>query len=269
MTVVYNCLPPADPTTRIPRRRGPAQGLAAVVAAAERSGVRRLVHLSTTQVYGAPIEVPFNEATQPRPAGPLGRLARRDEDWLIRRTGPINVVIVRAAQLFGPGEPISSALQADVLARRLRLPRRGWSSRSFIHVADAARAMASAGERGRPRTTYLASGFVSSWHALCEELAAERGVPGRVGYLPYGPTWLVALVRWLATGPGQRCWPTPEVVDLLAQGHLVDDSVSRRHLTWSPQICSFGEAAPIMSVPVPEVAVPAVTAVAPAPARLR
>jgi nucleoside-diphosphate-sugar epimerase len=240
--VAFVCAPVADPTINLRQARSPALELRPVVEAAVRARVRRLVRLSTTQVYGHPREVTFVESTPPRPAGRLGRLARREEKWLLEGHLGLEVVIMRAAQLFGPGEPLTEILGEQIPAGILRLPRRGLALRSFIHLADAARALRAAALRGRGGSVYQAVGFASTWEALCKELAARRGVPLRLGGLPYGVAYGLGLAMEWLTQPGTPCWPSREVVGMLGEAHPVDDSLSRRALTWSPQIGSFADA---------------------------
>jgi nucleoside-diphosphate-sugar epimerase len=237
--VAFLCTPVADPTLNLRGAPSSAPDVRAVAEAAVRAGVRRLVRLSTTQVYGHAIEGAFTESTQPRPAGRLGRLARKEERWLLEGGLGLEVVILRAAQLFGPGEPLTDILTEEIQAGIVRLPGRGRARRSFIHGLDVARGLQAAALRGRAGGVYLAAGFTDTWQALCQELAASRRLPLRLGSLPYGVAYgLGAAMEWL-TKPGMPCWPNREVVDMLGEAHVVDDSVSRRALTWSPRIGSF------------------------------
>jgi nucleoside-diphosphate-sugar epimerase len=237
--VVYVCTPAANPTVNLRGASAPAPHVVAVAEAAARARVRRLIRLSTTQVYGHPGEAAFTESSPPRPAGRLGRLARQEERWLLESGLGLEVVMLRAAQLFGPGEPLTGILDEEIQAGIIRLPGRGLARRSFIHPADAARALQAAAQRGRPGQVYLAAGFTDCWHALCQELATSRRLPLRLGSLPYGVAYgLGVAMEWL-TKPGTPCWPNSEVVAMLGEAHLVDDSASRRALTWSPRIGSF------------------------------
>lgn len=242
--VAYACAPGPDATLCLRGRSSPSPELKAVVEAAARGGVRRLVHLSTSQVYGPPLAVPsepFSESSPPRPVGALARLARQDEKWLLGRRHGLEVVIVRAAHLFGPGQPVTEALLEEIRAARLRLPDRGWAAQTFIHPADAARALQAASRRGRPGGVYLAAGFTDTWHGLCADLAASCGLPLRIGTVPYGLAYALAAARELQSQPGARCFPSRELVDMFARPHVLDDSTSRRDLTWSPQVGSFEE----------------------------
>jgi nucleoside-diphosphate-sugar epimerase len=136
---------------------------------------------------------------------------------------------------------VDEALLAEIKAQRLRLPDRGWATQTFIHAADAARALQAAAGRGRPGGVYVAAGFTDTWHDLCVDLAASCGVPFRIGTVPYGLAYALAAARELLSQPGARCFPSRELVDMFARPRVVDDSISRRELTWSPQVGSFEE----------------------------
>src|SRR5262249_20877415 len=107
-------------------------------------------------------------------------------------------------------------------------------------------------------------GFVSNWYELCLRLATQTGGEARIHRLPVVAALAAALIRELGAQPGQPCWPSLEAVGMLCRTHLVDDSVSRRELTWSPQICAFEEALKPGAAPLREPE----AAPAAAPARL-
>lgn len=97
-------------------------------------GVRHLVYLSTTGVYGSRVEV--DATTPPAPQTLRQALRRRAEEAALAFDAPS--LVLRPAAIYGPGRGIQSAMQAS----RFRLARgmARWVSR--IHVHDLARIVA-------------------------------------------------------------------------------------------------------------------------------
>lgn len=122
---------------------------AAVVTTAQRAGVRRLVHLSSSSVYGnAP--TPFAEDTAwLRPASPYAASKRAAELVMARavRTGA-RVAMLRLFSVYGPGQrPDQAAWQfASRLAAREPVAQYGDGSalRDFTYVGDVAQAVSRA-----------------------------------------------------------------------------------------------------------------------------
>ncbi len=78
-------------------------GVANVLAAAEAGGVRKVVHVSSSGVYGIPRTVPVTEEHPQRPLGAYGRSKIEAEERcleFVARGG--DVTILRPMSLFGP-----------------------------------------------------------------------------------------------------------------------------------------------------------------------
>jgi nucleoside-diphosphate-sugar epimerase len=118
----------------------------------------------------------------------------------------------------------------------------GRAAQTFIGGPDLGRALVAAARRGQPGHTYLLGGFDATWLELLKAAAAAIGVPLRLRALPYELAFVDAAARELTTTPGGRCWPNRYAIEALGRPHLIDDSRSRRQLTWSPQIGSVEEA---------------------------
>jgi nucleoside-diphosphate-sugar epimerase len=224
---------------RSPRDRPPHPLLVSITGAARAAGVRRLVFLSSTSIYGFDQEGRVSERRPVRPEHPYQRALLADETWLRERDRP-DVVVLRAAQGFGPDETVSGRLFDWIESGRLALPGGGRAARTFLAGADLGRAFLAAAMRGQPGIAYLLGGIRGSWRELllaaAETLRVRRRRVGRGSYdLAYLGAWS-RLLRWDA---GRTCWPTPFVVDLLSRAQLVEDGWSRRELGWRPQVATF------------------------------
>lgn len=238
--LVVDCRELHPALLRLRPRRGPDPRLVQSVLAARGAGTRRYVLLSTAAVYGPDQAGRLGESSPLRPVHGHERLRAGDEQWL-RSVPGIEVVVLRAAQAFGPGEPLAQALFGQASGGKLRLPGGGRAPRTFIAGPDLGRAVAAAALRGRPGGLYLAGGFDACWRELFEAAAEAAGYRLRILDTPYDLAYVRATLNELRSGAGTYCWPNLYAVDLLARPNLLDDAPSRRALTWSPKVGSFAE----------------------------
>jgi nucleoside-diphosphate-sugar epimerase len=227
------------PLTRLRWHPDPDPWLVEILRAARQAGVRRLVHLSTAQVLGPAPRAPLMESNPPRPEHTYEKLHARDEQWLLLQRG-VEVVVLRPAQGFGLGEPISERLLTG-LTRGRPLLVKGAARRTFLAGPDLGRAFVAGSLRARPGHSYLLGGFVSSWAELYRMAAVALRLPVRFAEIPYDFLYLQTALRELMTPHGHVCWPNRYAVDLLGRGHVLEDGISRRELSWSPTIGSFAE----------------------------
>lgn len=217
----------------------PDPSLVQILRAARQSGVRRLIYLSTAQVLGPAPKAPLLESNPPRPDHTYEKLHARDEHWLQLQRG-IEVVVLRPAQGFGLGEPISERLLTG-LAQGHPLLVGGAPRRTFLAGPDLGRAFVAAALRARAGHSYLLGGFTGTWADLFKAAAVALKLPVRFYEVPYDFLYLQTAVREWRTPHGRVCWPNRYVVDVLGRSHLLEDGISRRELSWSPTIGSFEE----------------------------
>ena len=257
--VVINCAQTWSPARRLRFRKGsPPPLLERIVAAARRASVRRIVHVSTADVYGSAQPGQTNERSNLRPVHVFERLKLHEEQWLMQAAHDLEVVVVRPARIFGAGEDwILPRLMGSLAKGRVWLPGGGRARQTFVSAADVGRACLAAADRGRPGHCYLVGGFDASWRELLESAVRTVGVGGTIVNLPYDLLYLRALAVETATAPGAVVWPGTYAVDVLGRHHFYDDSQSRRDLTWSPSVGSFEQEMPRMTAwlsGLPEVA---------------
>jgi nucleoside-diphosphate-sugar epimerase len=246
--VVHNCAQTWSPARRLRFRNAEPSLLPRVVDAARRAGVRRIIHLSTADVYGPDHFVRVTERSRLRPIHAFERLKLLEEKWLLNAAHDLEVIIVRPARIFGTGEDwILPRLMGSIGMGRLWLPGGGRSLQTFISASDVGRACLAAADRGRPGRSYLVGGFDATWRELLESSARAVGVAADIISAPYDLVYLKALATEAITPSGATIWPGIYAVDVISKPHFYDDSVSRRELTWSPSVGSFEQEMPQMA----------------------
>jgi nucleoside-diphosphate-sugar epimerase len=248
----------AAPGRRVRYRRTAPPALERALAAAQHAGVRRLVHVSTADVFGPNHPTRVTEKSKVKPAHPFERLKLFEEEWLLANAGEVEVVIVRPARVFGAGDDwIMPRLIGSAVQGKVWLPGGGREKQTFVYAEDVGRACLAASDRGRPGHRYLVGGFDSTWRDFVMSAARVVGFAAEIGAIPYEMAYVRALGAETLTPQGGAVWPGILAVDAIGKPHRYDDSFSRRELTWSPSVGSFEQEMPAM-VPwlsrLPEVA---------------
>ena len=160
----------------------------------------------------------------PAPFGPTVD-ALADLERQVREAEQMEGVVLRFGNLYGPGTMFAAGgSQADE-ARRRRLPivGKGTGVFSFVHVEDAAAAIAVAVERGAPGVYNIVDDEPSPMRewvpAYAEALGAKR--PRRV------PVWLASLVAGRAVAAN--------AVELRG----ASNAKAKRDLDWQPTYSSW------------------------------
>lgn len=238
----------AAPTRRLTYRRSVPVQLSRVLEAARHARVRRLVHVSTADVFGPNHFARVTERSKLKPSHAYEKLKLFEEEWLLANAGGVEVVIVRPARVFGAGEDwILPRLMSAMVHGRVWLPGGGRAKQTFVYAEDLGRACLAASDRGRPGRRYLVGGFDATWQELVVSAARTVGFAAEVGSIPYDLAYVRALGAETIAPPGRVVWPGILAVDVLGKPHQFDDSHSRRELTWSPSVGSFEQEMPAMA----------------------
>jgi len=246
--VVINCAQTWSPARRLQFRKKPPPLLQHLMSAARTAGVRRIVHVSTADVYGSDHFARVTEKSPLRPKHSYERLKLVEEEWLLKAAGDMEVVILRPARVFGEGDDwILPRMMAAMVRGRLWLPGAGRAQQTFVSASDVGRACLAAADRGRPGHRYLVGGFDSTWRELIMSAARAVGFAAEIGGVPYDLAYLRSLAVETMTAVGAEVWPGIYTIDVLGKPHYYDDSQSRRQLTWSPSVGSFEQEMPSMS----------------------
>ena len=246
--IVVFCAQTVSPGRRLSYRKRPPASLQRVVEAARKARVRRIVQVSTADMLAPNQFMRVTETSPVRSAHAFERIKLFEEEWLLGAAADVEVVILRAGRVFGEGEDwLLPRLMANATRGRVWLPGGGRAGQTFVSAKDVGRACLAASDRGRPGTRYLVGGFDSTWRELVHSAARAAGFLAEIGSVPYDLAYLRALAVESITSPGAAVWPGLYAVDVLGKPHLLDDSWSRRELTWSPSIGSFGQLMPAMT----------------------
>ena len=246
--VVVSCAQSYNPAHRLRYRKGAPRLLSRLVEASLRARVRRLVHVSTADVFGGNQAARITEKSRLKPTHPYERLKLAEEVWLLENSEDLEVVILRPGRVFGEGEDwILPRLMAAMVRGRVWLPGGGRAKQTFLAAGDLGRACLAASDRGRPGHRYLVGGFDSTWQDFLVSAARAVGFAAEVGSVPYDLAFLRAVGVETMTPDGAVAWPGAFTVDVIGKQHIFDDSYSRRELTWSPSVGSLEQELPAMT----------------------
>lgn len=236
------------PGHRLRFRRAAPRALERVVHAARNARVRRIVHLSTADVFGPDHFVRVTEKSAIRPVHAFEKQKLYEEEWLLASAGDVEVVVMRPARVFGEGEDwMLPRLVTAAVRGRLWMPGGGRAKQTFVSAEDVGRACLAASDRGRPGHRYVVGGFDASWRDYLISAMRSVGFAAEVGSIPYDLAYVRSLVAETVTPQGAAIWPGLYAIDVLGKPHYYDDSYSRRELTWSPSVGSFEQEMPAMA----------------------
>jgi dihydroflavonol-4-reductase len=226
-----NALCLEDPT---PMLRTNIDGPPAVVSAAARAGVRRVVHTSSAATIG-------------EPEGSLGREDTPHRGWYLSdyersktegeravleagRAEHVEVVCVNPSSVQGPGRAGGTArILLAFLDGRLKLFVD--TNVSIVDIVDCATGHVLAAERGRPGERYILNGMNLSVADALRLGAEVAGVDRRPRLVPRGLATAAAAVVERAFRLARRRPPVcGEMVRTLIHGHRYDGSRAVREL---------------------------------------
>ena len=195
-------------------------GMLAVLEACRAEGVERLVHTSTSEVYGSPESVPIAETHRLRPQSPYAATKSAADMLAVayHASFGLPVTVVRPFNTYGPRQS-ARAVIPTVIVQALRgdavVLGATETVRDFLFVDDTVR------------------GFLA---------AAERGAPGEILNLGTGTgTPIAAVVEHVGTILGRRLHVTADPARLRPAASEVDRLVcdasrARGSLHWTPTV---------------------------------
>lgn len=224
-------------------RAANVDGTANLLAAAAATRPGRLIHFSTTDVYGHP-DAPVDEgAPFVRRGWPYGDTKIEAEllVWSFARASGVPVTVIRPASVYGPG---SQSFVGEIAARlrRRQLPYLGRRQRpaGLCHVDDLVDCvlLAAASADAAGQAYNVTGGEGTSWREFIDCLAGALGVarPGVTLPRPVARAASWALERAGAALPGR---PRPPLTRLAVELFTTDQSFSirkaRRELAYEPR----------------------------------
>lgn len=189
-------------------------GERALVAAADRAGVARIVYVSSTGVYAPAAGAWVDEAFAIAPTTAAGRARVAAEAAIAAARAA--TVILRPAGIYGPGRGVISRLRAGTY----RVIGDGASAVSRVHVDDLVAAILAAGDAAAPGAVYnVADDDPCGSAELADAAAAALG-------LPAPPRIPLADVD-------------PETAGMLTADRRVSAARLKRELGWAPRYPSW------------------------------
>jgi len=211
-------------------------GVENVLDAALETGVQKVVHISSSGVYGVPRTVPVSEDHPQRPLGAYGRSKIAGEQACRRALDRgLNVTVFRPMSLFGPRMTGVFVLLFDWVRRGRRVYLLG-AGRNRVQMAsawDVADACLLAVERPESRGAVMNLGAeeVPAVRAQIEALIAHAGSPARVVAIPAGLLRNAGrLLHVVGLSP-----IVPEHYLLADKTFVLDVSRARALLGWRPR----------------------------------
>ena len=168
-------------------------GTANVLAAARSCGVAKVVHTSSSAVYGIPERNPVDEETPPRPVEPYGRAKTEAEALCGEAAGSgLDVTIVRPRTVLGHGRLGIIAVLFELVADGAPVFVLGDGSNryQFVHADDLAAACLAAGDRTGATSYNVGAAEFGTMRDTLSTLVEYADTGSRVRSLPMAPAKL-------------------------------------------------------------------------------
>ena len=165
-------------------------GTANVLLAARDAGVAKVVHTSTSAVFGIPEHNPVDETSPCRPLEAYGR-AKLEAELLCRDAvaGGLDVSIVRPRTILGHGRLGIMAILFEFVAEGAPVYVLGSGDNRYqlVHADDLAAACLLAGRRAGPATYNVGATDFGTMRETLQALVDHAGTGSRVRSLPMAP----------------------------------------------------------------------------------
>jgi nucleoside-diphosphate-sugar epimerase len=208
-------------------------GTANVLVAARDAGVGKVVHTSSSAVFGIPDENPVREDSPCRPLEAYGR-AKLHAELLCREAAAsgLDVTIVRPRTILGHGRLGIIGLLFEFVAdgAPVFVLGDGANRYQFVHAGDLADACLRAGDRPGPSVYNVGALEFGTMRETLQALVDHAGTGSRVRSLPVAPARFA--MRVLA-GPGLVPF-APYHWLLYGESLYFDVTRARTELGWEP-----------------------------------
>lgn len=146
-------------------------------------GVSKVVHLSSSAVFGVPDRLPVDDTTAPRPREEYGRAKYAAEGlcWRYAEHG-LDVTIIGPRTIAGPGRLGIMQILFEWIYQGRNVPVLGSGDNlhQFIHADDLADAVIRAGQRPVPRVYNVGAERFGTIRQLLRELIEHSGSKSRI-----------------------------------------------------------------------------------------
>lgn len=174
------------------------QGSENVLKAAVQSRARKIIHSSSSAVYGIPKTCPIDETTTPCPVEPYGRSKLEGEQVMMSHFGHgrPSITVIRPRTIVGTGRlGIFQILFSWVKAgKSIYTIGRGENLFQFLHIDDLVDAILLAAQRDEDESYNIGAVHFSTLGADLGALCEHAGTGARVRHLPAWPSVLALRV---------------------------------------------------------------------------
>jgi nucleoside-diphosphate-sugar epimerase len=193
----------------------------------------KIVFASSISVYGKrPAQVPANEKTPTRPDSEYARSKLEAEGVVAKHQ---KHCILRIATIYGPQFGDYFLILEKIEKGKMRVIGGGENRVPFVHVDDAAKAIAAAAERGQG--VYVISGESMKQKEIYEVAARELGVAPPAKSIPVIGADMVGMFSEMTKGRGGT---TREHVAVLSSDRAFDCTKAKDELGFSPRPLADG-----------------------------
>ncbi|HEV7722506.1 MAG TPA: NAD-dependent epimerase/dehydratase family protein [Iamia sp.] len=208
-------------------------GTANVLLAARDAGVAKVVHTSSSAIFGIPERNPVTEDTPGLPLEAYGR-AKLTAETLCHEAAAsgVDVSIVRPRTILGHGRLGIMAILFEFVQEGapVFVLGGGHNRYQFVHSSDLADAILRAGDREGPRTYNIGADAPGTMRETIQALVDHAGTGSKVRSLPTGPA--ATAMRSLA---GMGLVPfAPYHWLLYAESLYFDTTRAKAELGWQP-----------------------------------
>jgi nucleoside-diphosphate-sugar epimerase len=209
-------------------------GTANVLLGARDAGVGKVVHTSSSAIFGIPESNPVTEETPGRPLEAYGR-AKLEAEWLCRDAADagLDVSIVRPRTILGHGRLGIIAVLFEFVAAGapVYVLGGGHNRYQFVHANDLADACLRAADRDKPSIYNVGAMEFGTMRETLQALVDHAGTGSRVRSLPAAPARLA--MRGLAAAGMAPFAPYHWL--LYAESLWFDTTKAQTELGWKPQ----------------------------------
>jgi nucleoside-diphosphate-sugar epimerase len=220
-----------------------------VLEAAVAASVERVVHFSTTDVYGYPGAPGIREDYLPNRFSNWYSKTKGEAEAEVRRYGPahgLDAVILRPATVYGPqSDDVVGEMARALRAGHMVLVGGGRATAGLSYVENVVDAGVAALRHGgaRGQAFNVTDGLDITWRRFLTDLAEGLGCPPPRWSLPYGVAYGLAFslehgYRLLRRTTGLRTSPllSRQAVDVLGRDQDFSNAKARETLGWEPRV---------------------------------
>lgn len=210
------------------------EGTRNILEAAFKNKVKKIIHVSTSVVYGVPEKIPLNENFQTKPIGDYGKSKVQAENICLEyiKKG-LNISIIRPRFIIGPGRLGILTILFDWISQGKNIYTIGSGENRFqmVSVYDLIDACLLAEEKGRPGIYNIGADNIPKVKELLTALVMHAGTGARV--IPTNANLIRSILIIL-----DKLNLTPlgtEHYLIADKDYILDTSKAKKELGWVPK----------------------------------